>query len=83
MGKIGLRAGCMIGITLPSLELLRPKHRKTVPSAIGIGISMVIPVSNSPSRSIGALTALILERSRSKMAEEYVIPVTSGAIAGE
>ncbi len=65
------------------MELLRPKYRKIVPSTIGIGISMVIPISNSPSRFIGALAALILERSKSKMAEEYVIPVTSGAIVGE
>jgi hypothetical protein len=83
MAKIGLMVGGLIGIILPSLELLRPKYRKTVPLAIELGISRVIPISNSPSRFIGALTALILERSRSKMADEYVIPVTSRAIAGE
>jgi hypothetical protein len=62
MAKIGLMVGCLIGIILPSLELLKPKYRKIVPSAIELGISMVIPFSNSPSMFIGALTALILER---------------------
>jgi uncharacterized oligopeptide transporter (OPT) family protein len=59
------------------------KFRKFVPSTMGIGLAMVIPFWNSLSMFIGALIALIIEKGWPKLAEIYVIPVSSGIIAGE
>jgi uncharacterized oligopeptide transporter (OPT) family protein len=44
---------------------------------------MVIPFFNALSFFIGALIALVLEKKRPVIAEKYVIPVSSGFIAGE
>ena len=75
--------GAGVSIALPLLETLLPKYKKYIPSATGLGLSMVIPFFNSLSMFIGALIALILEKKAPKMAEKYVIPVSSGIIAGE
>jgi uncharacterized oligopeptide transporter (OPT) family protein len=44
---------------------------------------MVIPAWNSISMFIGALIALIYEKWKPRAAETYIIPVSSGLIAGE
>ncbi|MCM2267952.1 MAG: OPT/YSL family transporter [Elusimicrobiales bacterium] len=81
--KSGMLVGALVGILIPCLELLLPKHRKYIPSAMGIGLSMVIPFWNSLSMFIGGLIALVLERKAKETAEKYIIPVSSGIIAGE
>ncbi|MCX5785847.1 MAG: OPT/YSL family transporter [Elusimicrobia bacterium] len=81
--QIGLVVGGIIGIIIPSLELIFPKHKKYIPSAIGLGLSMVIPFWNSLSMFIGAGIALLIEKNDKKLAEKYIIPVSSGVIAGE
>ena len=50
---------------------------------MGLGLAMVIPFFNSLSMFIGALIALVLEKKTAKIAGEYIIPVSSGIIAGE
>ncbi|MHB2015574.1 MAG: OPT family oligopeptide transporter [Candidatus Xenobia bacterium] len=79
----GMLIGGLIGIALPLLEMALPKYKKFVPSATGLGLAMVIPFYNSLSMFIGAVIALALERYKPKIAEKYVIPVSSGVIAGE
>ncbi|MFA6029390.1 MAG: OPT family oligopeptide transporter [Elusimicrobiota bacterium] len=79
----GLLFGGLVGIAIPALELAFPKARKYIPSATGIGLSMVIPFFNSLSMFIGALITLYLEKKHAKFADEYVVPVSSGFIAGE
>jgi OPT family oligopeptide transporter len=81
--RMGLFIGLATGIILPTLELMFPKARKYLPSATGIGLAMVIPFFNSLSMFIGALIALIMEKKTPKAAEDYIIPVSSGVIAGE
>lgn len=79
----GMLAGALVGILIPCLELAFPKRRKYIPSAMGLGLAMVIPFFNSLSMFIGALIALILEKKNKPVAEKYIIPVCSGIIAGE
>jgi OPT family oligopeptide transporter len=81
--RMGLFIGLATGIVLPTLELLFPKAKKYIPSATGLGLAMVIPFFNSLSMFIGALIALVMEKKFPKQAEEYIIPVSSGVIAGE
>ncbi len=81
--RMGMIVGGIIGIIIPLIELALPKHRKYIPSAMGLGLSMVIPFFNSLSMFIGGFIALILERKAKATAEKYIIPVSSGIIAGE
>ncbi|HAT72439.1 MAG TPA: peptide transporter [Elusimicrobia bacterium] len=80
---MGLKVGAVVGIIIPALELAFPKHRKYIPSAMGLGLAMVIPFWNSLSMFLGGLIALLLERNNKAAAEKYIIPVSSGIIAGE
>jgi len=82
--KLGLLIGGLVGIAIPLIERALPaRHRQFCPSAMGIGLAMVIPFFNSLSMFIGALIALAMEKKLPKLAEKYVIPVSSGIIAGE
>jgi OPT family oligopeptide transporter len=81
--RYGLLIGALIGIVIPILEKVFPKYRNFIPSAMGLGLSMVIPFFNSLSMFIGAVIALVLEKKVPKFANKYVITVSSGIIAGE
>ncbi len=81
--KAGLVVGGLVGILIPTLEILFPKHKKYIPSAMGLGLSMVIPFWNSLSMFIGGLIALVMEKKAPKVADKYIIPISSGIIAGE
>ncbi|HAM35750.1 MAG TPA: peptide transporter [Elusimicrobia bacterium] len=79
----GLLIGALIGILIPVLERLFPKHHKFIPSAMGVGMAFVIPFFNSLSMFIGAAIATLLEAKKPQTAEKYVVTVASGFIAGE
>ncbi|HBN07205.1 MAG TPA: peptide transporter [Cyanobacteria bacterium UBA8530] len=82
--QIGLFVGLLIGIAIPLLEKFLPKKVKPfIPSAMGLGLALVIPAWNSISMFIGALIALIVLKKRPQIDETYTIPVASGIIAGE
>ncbi|MBU2572757.1 MAG: OPT/YSL family transporter [Elusimicrobia bacterium] len=81
--RMGMIVGGIAGIIIPILELIFPKRRKYIPSAMGLGLAMVIPFWNSLSMFLGGLIALILEKKNKAVAEKYIIPVSSGIIAGE
>ena len=81
--QLGMLIGGTIGVILPILEKLFPKARSFIPSATGLGLALVIPFFNSLSMFLGALTTLILEKKAPAVAEKYIIPVSSGFIAGE
>jgi OPT family oligopeptide transporter len=81
--RIGLVIGSVIGILIPLAEMRFPKHKKFIPSATGLGLAFTITAYYSISMFIGALAALVLHKAKPKMAEEYVVPVSSGIIAGE
>lgn len=76
--------GLVLGIMLAVLEKVAPKRlRAWLPSPSGLGIAMVIPGSNCIAMFLGAATAELLRKKRPKLAEDYVVPVASGLIAGE
>lgn len=81
--RLGIIIGGLIGIIIPVIEIIFPKRRKYIPSAMGLGLSMVIPFYNSLSMFIGAFIALMFEKKLPKIADKYIIPLSSGIIAGE
>jgi uncharacterized oligopeptide transporter (OPT) family protein len=84
MARAGIVAGLLLGVALAAMERLAPARlRPWVPSPAGLGIAMVIPGSNAIAMFLGSLTATLLYRNRTAWARRYVVPVSSGLIAGE
>lgn len=81
--KWGLLIGSLVGIGLQTVPKLWPKVAKFTPSPMGLGIGMVVPFSNSLGMFIGSVIALGYTKWKPALAERYIIPVSSGAIAGE
>ncbi|MBM4366096.1 MAG: OPT/YSL family transporter [Deltaproteobacteria bacterium] len=75
--------GALIGIAFPLLENLFPKARPYLPSTMGFGLAFVIPFANSLGFFLGALIASRWTGRDPKAYEEKIIPLASGAIAGE
>jgi OPT family oligopeptide transporter len=79
-----LLIGGAVGILIPILERTLPeKARRFVPSAMGLGLAWTFHFWYALSMFIGGLTALILEKKKPAVAEQFTIPVASGIIAGE
>jgi OPT family oligopeptide transporter len=76
---VGLLAGAVLAIT----ERVFPKERRWLPSAAGLGLGLLLPFSTSLSFALGAIAAWAYGRARPQAAERYVVPVSSGVIAGE
>lgn len=81
--RAGLLIGAAVGIVLPLLEMRFPARRAWIPSATGVGLAFTTPGFNCVSMFLGGLFGLWLGYVRPRLAEEYVIPVSSGVIAGE
>jgi len=81
--RLALLIGGLIGIIIPLCGTLFPKSQKYMPSAMGLGLSFVLPFYNALSMFIGGLVALIYAKFRPKTAEQYTIASASGIIAGE
>jgi len=72
-----------LGIVLSVVERFASATlKKFIPSASGLGISMVLPASMSATMALGALAGYVVRRRR-KNAETGLVPAASGAIAGE
>jgi len=81
--RYGALIGAFVGLVLTLLERTFPKKKKYIPSAIAFGLAFVMQGFNAVSMMVGASIALIIEKTRPKVADDYVIPVASGLIAGE
>ncbi len=79
----GILIGGVLGIVLALVDYCAPKLRRYTPSAMGLGLSWVVPFANCLSFFIGAFIAWIWSKWSDKNAGLFVIPVASGAIAGE
>jgi putative OPT family oligopeptide transporter len=84
LARTGIGVGLLLGVALALSERFAPRPLKPwVPSPSGLGIAMVIPGSNAIAMFLGSLIAEVLRRRRPALAERYVVPVSSGLIAGE
>ena len=81
--RIGLVVGGGLGIVLALLERAFPKQKNWIPSPTGMGLAFTITGWYSISMFVGACGALAFHKANRKAAEEYVVPVSSGIIAGE
>ncbi|HEV8694960.1 MAG TPA: OPT family oligopeptide transporter [Lysobacter sp.] len=75
--------GAIVGVLLPLLEKLLPRARPFLPSAMGLGLSWVMPFQNAFAFAIGGVLTEIWMRVNRKSAETFNIPVASGLVAGE
>jgi uncharacterized oligopeptide transporter (OPT) family protein len=75
--------GGAVGIVLPLLEKLFPKHTNWIPSAAGLGLAFTFQWYTALLFFIGALIGWIIEKRRPKLFEDYAFTVASGVIAGE
>ncbi|MBI4862300.1 MAG: OPT/YSL family transporter [Candidatus Riflebacteria bacterium] len=76
-------AGAIVGVAVPLVEHLFPRARRFVPSAMGLGLGLVVPLTNSLAFAIGALIAWGWTRLARDHADTYNVPVASGFVAGE
>ncbi|MDR2980669.1 MAG: OPT/YSL family transporter [Puniceicoccales bacterium] len=83
--KLAMVIGAIFGTAMPIIEKLVPKYRKYMPSAMGVGLAMVLPsnIPNSLSFSLGAVIMWLWYRARAKNCDKYGVPLASGFVAGE
>lgn len=82
--KVAILIGAIVGIAIPLLERVVPaRYRQYLPSAMGLGLSWVIPFSNAIGFAIGAVLGKLWEVVNRKSSDDYAISLSSGLIAGE
>jgi putative OPT family oligopeptide transporter len=75
-------AGGVVGVVLTLAPVLLPKYERYLPSAAGFGLAWVFHWYYGVLFFLGALAALLLQRRKPKLAEEFTLPVASGVVAG-
>jgi uncharacterized oligopeptide transporter (OPT) family protein len=75
--------GAFIGILLPAIEKLFPKAQRYLPSAMGLGLSWVVPFQNALSFAIGAVIVYAWQKFNRKNSDSFAVPIASGLVAGE
>ncbi len=83
MARQGIGWGAAIGIGLTLLETAVPRARRFLPSPTALGLGFILPFNYPLSMLIGAAAAALWMRFRPRSADAYLVPVASGAIAGE
>lgn len=75
--------GGVLGIALPLIERCWPRLHSFIPSAMGLGLGMIVDFSNSLGFAVGAMLAWLWQRSSASSAAAYKVPLASGLVAGE
>jgi OPT family oligopeptide transporter len=75
-------AGAAVGVALTLAPVLPAKYHDYLPSASAFGLAWVFPWYYGLLFFLGAVLALLLERRKPKLAEEFTLPVASGVVAG-
>jgi putative OPT family oligopeptide transporter len=75
-------AGSVVGVVLTLAPVLLPKYQAYLPSASAFGLAWVFHWYYGLLFFLGALVALLLQRRKPKLAEEFTLPVASGVVAG-
>jgi uncharacterized oligopeptide transporter (OPT) family protein len=74
--------GGLVGIILPLLGLIFPKHAKYMPSAAGVGLAWTFHWYYSLMFFLGAVIGYVWDKKHHKSCEEFAFPVASGVVAG-
>jgi uncharacterized oligopeptide transporter (OPT) family protein len=83
LAREGIAIGVIVGSALAIGERLFPKDKKWLPSATGIGLGLLLPFYTSLAFALGALVAEGFGLASRRQAARFVIPISSGLIAGE
>jgi OPT family oligopeptide transporter len=75
-------AGGVVGAALTLAPVLLPKYQAYLPSAAAFGLAWVFHWYYGLLFFLGALIALLVERRKPRLAEEFTLPVASGVVAG-
>jgi uncharacterized oligopeptide transporter (OPT) family protein len=75
-------AGAVVGAAPTLAPVLLPQYQAYLPSASAFGLAWVFNWYYGLLFFLGALVALLIERRRPTIAEEFTLPVASGLIAG-
>jgi uncharacterized oligopeptide transporter (OPT) family protein len=77
-----IMAGLALGVLLVTLEELLPRIKRYLPSATGVGLGMILSFNYPLSMFVGALLGWWWQQQSPKSAEDYLVPIASGVIAG-
>lgn len=80
--QAGLVLGGVLGVVLVLLERFVPSLKPFLPSPTGFGLGFTTPAYNSMNMFVGALIAILLERTKPEFAEKSLVPAASGVVAG-
>jgi uncharacterized oligopeptide transporter (OPT) family protein len=83
MARDGIAVGLFVGVLLAAIEWTLPRHKRWIPSPTGLGFGLVVPFFLSISFFVGAAAAWVFGRADRRQADRFVIPISSGLIAGE
>lgn len=82
--QLAILLGALVGVLLPIVEKFTPPaRRKYLPSAMGLGLSWIIPFSSALGFFIGAILITLWERFGRRSSDFFAIAIASGLIAGE
>ncbi len=81
--RYAIIAGALVGVALPLAEKIFPASRRFLPSSMGLGLAFVITFPNTLAFFVGALIADRWTRRDAAAYDGKIIPLASGAIAGE
>jgi len=81
--RAALAIGGIVGLLIPMAERVFPNKRNWIPSAMGLGLSFVLPFYNALSMFAGGVIALLYSKWRPDNAEQITVASASGIIAGE
>ena len=72
-----------IGALVVIMERVTPKeYKKWTPSATGLGLGFILPFYYPLSMFVGALIASVWQRKWKTSADNFLVPVSAGVIAG-
>ena len=83
MAQHGIMVGVAVGVSLALLEAFVPKSKRFLPSPTGLGLGFVLPFYYPMAMFFGAVVAEVVKRMKPQTAERYIVPISSGLIAGE
>jgi OPT family oligopeptide transporter len=82
--KLAILIGAIVGVVIPLVERLVPREKRGyMPSAMGLGLSWVIPFGNAFGFLLGAVIVWLWELFDRKRSDKYAVAIASGLIAGE